>query len=242
MTQKDAGDEKEGVRLVLDAQLPNETMRGWIYRLLLANIVQLNLAPGQAITEHELARTLRASRTPIREALKQLANDGFVEITSQRGTRVSLIDAAMVEEDRFLRMCLEQRIAMLAAESVSEEWLVRLRALFDMMRIAFRDNNPLRFIELDEEFHQNLFACCGRERTWGVITKSGAHLTRARVLNIKSGYPGEWEQVLVQHEAILAALDGRDPAAASEAVEQHLSRPGWNVLNLRARFSHYFTA
>ncbi len=226
--------------LFFDAQQPNETVRGWAYRILLENVIHLNLPPGTFITEQELADMLRASRTPIREALIHLSNDGFVEITSQRGTRVSLIDADKVEEDRFIRMCLEQRIAGMACANLSEEWLIRLQSLYDMQKLAFRLKDAKRFFELDEEFHQNICASCGKGRLWEVIRKFSAHLIRARVLNINSGYPVEWEMVLEQHGAMLGALQGEDPEASARATEIHLSRPGWDVKTLRERFRDYF--
>lgn len=229
-----------GTPLLFDAQQANETVRGWAYRILLENIIHLNLAPGTFIAEQELANILRASRTPIREALIQLANDQFVEITSQRGTRISLIDPERVNQDRFMRMCLEYRIAGLACAGMTEEWLIRLQSLHDMLKAAFKLKDAKRFFELDEEFHQNLCASCGKERIWEVIRKFSAHLMRARVLNINSGFPGEWELVLEQHEAMLQALQNRDAEAASGATEAHLSQPGWDVYSLRERFGNYF--
>jgi DNA-binding GntR family transcriptional regulator len=229
-----------GLSVILMVQQPNETVRGWAYRLLLENIIHLNLPPGTFITEQEFANVLRASRTPVREALIQLSNDGFVEITSQRGTRISLIDAEYVEDNRYLRMCLEQKVARLACETMSEERLIRLQSLYDMHALAFRLQDAKRFFELDEEFHQNIFASCGKGRLWDVIYKISGHLIRARVLNINSGYPKEWERVLKQHGEILDAFKRHDPDAASASAETHLSRPGWDVGSLRERYADYF--
>lgn len=231
---------ERGLSVILMVQQPNETVRGWAYRLLLENIIHLHLPPGTFITEQELADVLRASRTPIREALIQLANDGFVEITSQRGTRISLIDAEHVEDNRYMRMCLEQKVAKLACENMSEEWLIRLQSLYDMQGLAFRLHDSKRFLELDEEFHQNIFASCGKGRLWEVIHKISGHLIRARVLNINSSYPSEWERVLEQHGEIMAAFKRRDSDAASAAAETHLSSSGWDVESLRERFAEYF--
>lgn len=225
---------------VFDAQQPGETVRSWAYRVLLENIVHLHLPPGTFVTEQDLANILRASRTPIREALIQLAADGFVEITSQKGTRISLIDANQVEEDRFMRMCLEHRIASMACAVISEEWLIRLQSLYDMQKLALRLNDAKRFFELDEDFHRDICASCGKGRFWEVIRKFSAHFIRARVLNINSGYPRIWEEVVEQHGAIMDAMRKKDSAAASKAAETHLSRSGWDIAALREKFGDYF--
>ncbi len=227
---------KMKLSLRVDAQEPAETVRNWAYRVLLENIVHLRLPPGTFVTELELAKVLRASRTPIREALIQLSNEGFVVMTSQKGSRISLIDEKKVEEDRFTRMCLEHRVVGLACEQMTDEWIIRLRSICDMQAFALRAQDGQRFFELDEEFHQGIFASCGKERIWGVIKKFSAHLVRARRLNINSGFPVEWELVVEQHAAIVDALQRRDRVLAAQAVEIHLGPPGWDVSALKENF------
>lgn len=227
-------------QLQVDAQQPGETVRGWAYRNLLHNIVNLTLPPGACMTEQELAAILRASRTPVREALIQLANDGFVEITSQKGTRVSRIDADQVEDDRFMRRCLEHTIAGMVCDRLTDEDLVRLGSIHELAKIARTNHDASRFFHLDEEFHQALCVACGKARVWDTIRKFSAHLMRARLLNITSGFPEAWDTVLAQHEAILSALRSRDAEAATAATEIHLSQSGWDIAALRDRFRPYF--
>lgn len=234
--------------LFLIPQQPNETVRGWAYRLLLENIISLRLPPGTFFTEQELAQMLQASRTPVREALIQLAGDGFVEITSQRGTRVSLIDLQRVEDERFMRMCLEQKTALLGAKAFPDESLIRLQYFYDMMDVAFKQKDGLRFIEFDDKFHQAVLTGSGRPGIWCAITKFSGHHRRARILSRIShqgrnhGYPDEWLSAMRQHMQILEALRSHDARSAASAIEEHFSPSGWDVGKLRETYSDYFVS
>lgn len=226
-------------------QQPNETVRGWAYRLLLENIVNIGLPPGTYFTEQELAQRLQASRTPVREALIQLAADGFVETTSQRGTRISLIDLNRVEEERFMRMCLEQKTAALSARAFADEWLIRMRYCLDMMEVAYKQKDGMRFVEFDDQFHQTVFVGSGKPGVWDAIRKFSGHHLRARILSRTShqsrvhGYPDEWRSVLEQHSQILDAFRSRDPKRVAGVIEEHFSPAGWDILKLRETYGDY---
>ena len=87
----------------------------------------MELKPGAMVSENELAAQLGLSRTPVREALMDMAQYGLVDILPQRGSRISLIDYALVEEARFAREVLEVAILSIVCENVTEESLVQLR-------------------------------------------------------------------------------------------------------------------
>ena len=88
----------------------SENSRSYAVRVLLYNIIHLELQPGTAVSENELSTTLSLSRTPVREALIELNRIGLVEILPQRGSYISKIDYNIVEESRFLRLVTENAI------------------------------------------------------------------------------------------------------------------------------------
>ena len=104
-----------------------ETAREYALRMLKENIISMELKPGAMVSENELAAQLGLSRTPVREALMDMAQYGLVDILPQRGSRISLIDYALVEEARFAREVLEVAILSIVCENVTEESLVQLR-------------------------------------------------------------------------------------------------------------------
>jgi DNA-binding GntR family transcriptional regulator len=81
-----------------------------VYAALRKSIINLNLVPGTVISEKEISLRFQVSRTPVREALIHLSKEGLVQVIPQRGTMVSLIDPARVQQEFFLRECLETAI------------------------------------------------------------------------------------------------------------------------------------
>ena len=104
-----------------------ETAREYALRMLKENIISMELKPGAMVSENELAAQLGLSRTPVREALMDMAQYGLVDILPQRGSRISLIDYALVEEARFAREVLEVAILSIVCENATEESLAQLR-------------------------------------------------------------------------------------------------------------------
>lgn len=78
-----------------------------VYEELKKNIMSLRLKPGQAMSTQEMATRLKVSRTPVREAFLHLQSEGLVEMIPQRETIVSKIDLKRVEQEKFIRECLE---------------------------------------------------------------------------------------------------------------------------------------
>ncbi len=91
-------------------RFPQETGRSYAYRIIRENIISTELAPGSLVSEKELAGQLNLSRTPVREALIDLAQVGIVEVFPQRGSRISFINWEMVEESQFMRSALERAV------------------------------------------------------------------------------------------------------------------------------------
>ena len=112
---------------LLDRQ-PSENARSYALRVLLHNIITLELAPGSAVSENELSQILKLSRTPVREALIELSKMGLVDIQPQRGSYIAKIDYELVEESRFMRLVLENAVLALVCEGISPEHEEMLRA------------------------------------------------------------------------------------------------------------------
>lgn len=98
----------------------SENSRSYAVRVLLYNIIHLELQPGAAVSENELSATLSLSRTPVREALIELNRIGLVEILPQRGSYISKIDYNIVEESRFLRLVTENAILKLLCDKIAD--------------------------------------------------------------------------------------------------------------------------
>lgn len=98
-------------------RLPGENNKDYSYRVIKANIMSLNLRPGQVISEIDLAAALEISRTPVREVLAMLKEEHLVEVYPQVGTYVSKINLQLIEEAAFMRFTLEKEVLKLACAS-----------------------------------------------------------------------------------------------------------------------------
>ena len=162
-----------------------ETSREYAIRTIRENIVRLELAPGSLVSEKELADQLGLSRTPVREALIDLSKVKIVEIFPQKGIQVALIDYALVEEARFIRLVLEKGIV----ETLCQQGLSPSQeaALVENLRLQeFYVQNPMsnRLFSLDDQFHQLLFQFANRELAYNLTKSVNVHFDRVRSMTV----------------------------------------------------------
>ena len=104
-----------------------ENNKDYSYRVIKEAIMSLELKPGQAISEIELADMLNISRTPIREVMAKLKEEYLVEVLPQVGTYVSKIKSQLIEEAAFMRFTLEKEVLKLSCESFPEDKILELK-------------------------------------------------------------------------------------------------------------------
>lgn len=213
--------ERGVIKVILLEKDANETARQYAIRVLKHNILTMELTPGRLISENEVGEQLGLSRTPVREAFKDLAGAGMVEIQPQKGTFVSFIDMEMVEEARFLRNVMEKVIINLVCDHISRDDLDALEENVLIQELVVNRGDYLRFIALDDGFHALLFKACGKGRTHDCINSLMVHFDRIRFLNLKEM---DMTGPLADHKRLLAAIRERNKASASAEIDRHLSR------------------
>ena len=193
-----------------------------LYELLRGQIIALELAPGAALSRARLAMEFEVSQTPVREALLKLEEERLVDVFPQAGTRVSLIDLTIARETQFLRRSIELELVRELAMAhppgliaTLDELLCRQEALGDTDRYA-------EFTEADMAFHHALYqAVPHREPLWWLVRSRSGHLDRLRRLHLPVS--GKQDRILRAHRSIFEAIRRHDPAAAQQAVRDHLS-------------------
>lgn len=221
---------------LLDRQ-PSETARSYALRVLLHNIITLELAPGSAVSENELSQILKLSRTPVREALIELSKMGLVDIQPQRGSYIAKIDYELVEESRFMRLVLENAVLALVCEGISPEHEEMLRANMEEETRHLEAGDYTRLFELDTDFHRLLFTSVGKARTYGIIHSQMVHFDRLRALSLKSLKP---DKIVEDHENILYAIGRRDSELAEMLMTRHLTRHRVEKSELIKLYPDYF--
>ena len=208
--------------IVLLKKMRGESAREYVFRVLKSNIINLNLKPGQSISEQEIADELNVSRTPIREAFIKLSQEELLEVYPQKGTSVSLINMALVEEGRFVRTTLEKTVVRLACDKFwSEKLMLELEENMNMQEFNVSIKNYIKLMELDQKFHRIIFKACKKERTCSLIEDMNSDFYRIRVLRLKAII--DMDSFLSQHKEIMYAIKNKDAERAEKAMEIHLT-------------------
>src|SRR3989338_7128854 len=132
----------------------NRTLRESIADALRDSIMQGQLKPGVKISEPALASQFGISRTPVREAFRQLDSEGFLQVLPRRGARVAPLSEKDVREFYEIKALLEGQAARLATSRLSENELGRMDLIKDQMEKAHHQNHQKRVFHLHNEFHE----------------------------------------------------------------------------------------
>lgn len=209
-----------------------------IYDDLRSQIVSIALEPGVGLSEARIAEQYGVSRTPVREAFKRLAEDGFLEVVPQVGTFVSRIDLQIVHDAHFVRETLECRVVELAAARIDEAQRKALRRnLSELDAAERRDDRPACF-RADEAMHAMLARIAGHAHAWDVILEAKAQLDRIRHLGLAR--PGRPRETVREHIAIAERVIAGDPAGAAAAMRVHLGTVMDVLGDIAARHADYF--
>ncbi|WP_052206763.1 GntR family transcriptional regulator [Sinomonas humi] len=180
-------------------------------------IVRGDEPPGALLSENDLALRLELSRTPVREALLLLAQEGLVDIRPQRGSYVSLIDPDMVRQAQFIREAIE----VASLEACIENWgAERAAEVEDLLDAQASCTTREEFYPLDEQFHRTLLAIAGHEFAWMAVQSAKGHLDRARYLGL-SGYRPISEYA-ADHRRVREAIAEGNLEAARDELRAHL--------------------
>lgn len=216
-----------------------ESVRQRLFHVLRQSIIQMVLAPGQALSEKEIANLFTVSRQPVREAFIRLSESGLVEVRPQRGTYVVRISRQAVLEARFIRESLEVAIALEAAKcTLPASVLMELNELIERQRGCIERQDHDRFFFLDEMFHRTLAISAGQTMAWNVIEDVKAQLDRVRYLSIPDSTP--IPKLADQHQAIVDAISAGDTEAAKQAMSTHQREILHSLPELERRFPELF--
>jgi DNA-binding GntR family transcriptional regulator len=199
-----------------------------IYERVRNDILVGRLAPGQALQETELARRLSGSRTPIREALRMLQNDGLVSIAPNRGAVVTEMSVKAVLEAYEVREVLEPYSAVAGMVRFDQREIRRLISLHEGLRTppaTFED--ALSFDRADEELHGFVARGSGNELIQQTIRKART-ITRRVFLVVA---PERYEQSMREHLGILRAFLRRDEGDVKRLLSEHLRRARERLLS-----------
>jgi DNA-binding GntR family transcriptional regulator len=193
-----------------------------IYAELREELVSLRRRPGEPVSEAQIALSYGLSRTPVREAILKLSDEGLLEIFPQSGIFVSRIPLAALPEAIIIRKALEETTSRFAAERATSSQILNLHAILQRQRECEAANDRDGFHHADEAFHAAIAEVAGYPGIWTLIQQVKVHVDRYRRLTLPQA--GRMAAVIAEHASIIKAIEARDPAAARLAMESHLER------------------
>ena len=194
------------------------TERAW--RALEEEIVMLRLAPGEAVSESQLAARLGFGRTPVREALQRLAREGLVRILPRRGIVVAEVDVGAELRLLEVRREIERLIARAAAERADPAQRARFRAIAEGMADSAAGNDETAFLRLDREL--NLLVLEAARNEFATAAMGLMHGLSRRFWFIHWRHGAELPEAARVHAALARAIAAGAAAEAAAASDRLL--------------------
>ena len=196
------------------------SLRGKVYDRIREDILNGVYKEHEELKEATLGKKMDVSRTPVREALRQLELEGLVEIVPNKGARVTGITKKDIEDIYQIRYLLEGLSARWATEHVTEELIDKMEETLYLTEFHAKKGNFMQVFELDSQFHELMYAASGSKMLNHILSDFHMYVTRMRksILSSDSRSKNSTEE----HRAILEAIKERDPDKAEQCAHDHV--------------------
>jgi DNA-binding GntR family transcriptional regulator len=215
------------VKLLYPSEKPL-TLRERIVEFIKDAIVGGQLKPGVRVPEQEIAESLGISRTPIREAFRQLESEGFITVTPRKGAVVSPITDRDVTEFYAIKSLLEGYAAREATEKLTGKEISRLECLNVQMSKAANKEDVKNFFKLDNQFHDTFLKAAGNEKLCKLVRQLVQQFERFRITSMS--LPGRMKDSVKQHAGIIDAFRNNDAELVETLVRANAERVGSSLV------------
>lgn len=198
----------------------SKSLHEQVYQVVRAKILQGALAPGERLVETQLAQVLQVSRTPLREALRQLQQEGLVVAEGTSGLRVTTLSIQDARELYDCRIALEGFAVALACERATPEDIAHLETWVLAAEQEGSSGDPIRLLDLDFHFHHGIATCTGNRRLVTLLDQLFHTMALLRMQTLQQN-----PQVLdirLEHRVIWQGIAAGDSLQATQAMEAHL--------------------
>ncbi len=203
----------------LKIQIDNHmTLREKIVETIRNAIVNGQLPAGSRVAEPDLAGRFGISRTPIREAFRQLETEGFITVIPRKGAVVASLSSKDVSDFYDLKAILEGYAARTAAGKLTEKELARMDTVNSHIETAAAKKDVRKVLALHNEFHEIFVRACGNEKLHTIVQSLVMQFQRFRLI---LAVPGRIENIVEQHWEIVEAFRKRDGALAESLVQKN---------------------
>ncbi len=200
-----------------DAFLP---LRDVVFRTLRQSILTGELKPGERLMEIHLADKLGVSRTPIREAIRQLELEGLVVMLPRRGAQVAHITEKSMSDVLEVRLALDELAVKLACERITDEEIEYLKEACLKFEEAVDSADIRNITSADVAFHDIIFEASRNKRLIQMVNNLAEQMYRYRFEYIKDD--SGWQSLITEHRMITDAIAMRDPELSARAIHVHI--------------------
>lgn len=205
-----------------DMELNNAPLYNSLLGKLQKDILTGKLKPGEKLTEQNLCKVYGVSRTPVREALRQLETDGLVENILNRGAFVIGMSDQDYEDMFELRKAYEIQAVKWAIERITEEQMDKLEETFEFMEFYTLRNDIEKMLTINTGFHQVIYEASHNRMLQKLLSSYQNYL---KYKGVDSVYEDNYlTTVLEEHRAIFKAFKDKDVKAGALAMEVHINR------------------
>jgi DNA-binding GntR family transcriptional regulator len=202
--------------------MPGITRKATAYEFLKRAILSGRYSPGQSLIEESIATELGTSRTPIREAIRELGREGLIEIAPNKGARVRVLSAEDLLDIFDIKMRVEGLCAAKAARRSGQAIAARLSEAILAMEAAAKLNDRKAYLIADEKFHQAVYEGAKSDHAYHIVSELNAQWHRMR--QGMAAIECRMKTAVEEHRRIARAIEAHDAEAAELAMREHLEQ------------------
>ena len=199
-----------------------------VYNLIRIDLLNGVYEPGESLVEKKLSEELGVSRTPVREALRQLELEGLVKSVPNKGVTVRGISQQDIQDIYTIRMMIEGLAARWAAEKITPEEMEELKEAVELEEFYTAKSNYGNLLQFDTRFHDTIFKASKSKPLMYTLSTFHSYVQKARKVSMCS--PERAAAALEEHKAIMQAIIDRDADRAEKLMTQHVKNASLNLL------------
>ena len=203
-------------------------LRDVVFNTLRDAILTGKLVPGERLMENQLADKLGVSRTPVREALRMLELENLVELVPRKGAQVLDMSEKDIVNILEVRSALEGLATSLACKKMSKEDLQQLKAMEADFEKAVAENDVERFVDIDEDFHDLIFAATENDKLITIFKNLRIQLYRYRMAQAKNDT--SMPTIVAHHRSIIRAIENHDAEEGASVAQGHIKYQTESIL------------
>ena len=204
-------------------------LRDVVFNTLRDAILTGKLVPGERLMENQLAEKLGVSRTPVREALRMLELENLVELVPRKGAQVLDMSEKDITNILEVRSALEGLATSLACKKMTKEDLQQLKNMEVDFEKAVADNDVEHFVDIDEDFHDLIFAATENDKLISIFRNLRIQLYRYRMAQAKNNETS-MSTIVAHHRSIIRAIENHDAEEGASIAQGHIKYQTESIL------------